>query len=168
MKTIAWVEKYLVEAEHLIFEGRVDEGMTSLNDLLYDEPGYGKLHNYLGWAYMYYGNDAARAELHFRMAMLFEPQYAPPYLHMGNLLNRAGRYVEALQYFGEGITKSDANRTMLYEGMAYAYEVTGEYRKAIRAYKDAAAATAMDHEVERMLKGVARCRKKRIALFFSF
>jgi tetratricopeptide (TPR) repeat protein len=168
METIVWMEKYLTEATNMLYEGRVEEGLNVLNNLLYEEPGYGNLHNYLGWAYMYYGNDAARAEMHLKMAMHFAGEYAPPYLHMGNLLNRSMRYAEALEYFHAGVTRPEANRPALYEGMAYSYELTGEYRKAIKAYKEAATASALDFEVDRLLKSVRRCRRKRIALMFSF
>lgn len=168
METLAMIEDYMSQAEAMLYEGRVTEGLTALNSLLFDEPGYGSLHNHLGWAYMYYGNDAARAELHFKMAMKFAGEFAPPYLHMGNLLNRAGRYSEAVEIFAQGLTKPEANRVALFEGLAYAFELQGEYRKAIGAYKEAARATALDFEVDRLLKGVKRCRRKKISLLFSF
>jgi tetratricopeptide (TPR) repeat protein len=168
METIAWLEKYMSEAEIMINEGRVDEGVRALNELLFDEPGYARLHNHLGWAYMYYVKDAARAEMHFRMAVRFAPEFAPPYLHMGTCMNSSGRYSEALEYFSAGVTKPEAIRTALYEGMACSYEMMREYGKAIRAYKEAASATSVDFEVERVLKSAKRCRRKRIALFFSF
>jgi tetratricopeptide (TPR) repeat protein len=167
METIAWVEKYLEEAEQMIFDGRVEEGLNVLNGLLYEEPGYGSLHNHLGWAYMYHGKDAAKAEMHFRMAIRFAASYAPPYLHMGNLLLRAGRYDEAIEYFSEGLKKPEAYRIALLEGMAQAHELKREYGNAVRAYKEAANVTVIDFEVDRILKAIKRCRRKRIVLFFS-
>jgi tetratricopeptide (TPR) repeat protein len=168
MEKILWIENYLTRAEEIIFEGRVDEGMNILNELLFEEPGYGPLHNFLGWAYMYHVKDSAKAELHFRMAMRFCSDYAPPFLHMGTLLSRAGRYAEAIEYFRDGLAKPDAIQTALLEGMGHAYEMRGAYRDAIRAYKEAATSSLVDFEVDRILKGVKRCRKKRIAFFFSF
>jgi tetratricopeptide (TPR) repeat protein len=168
MKTILWIERELVNAERMIMEGRVEEGLRMLNNLLYEEPGYGPLHNYLGWAYMYHANDARMAEMHFSVAMRFAPEYAPPYLHMGNLLNREGRYAEAIRYFSAGMTCPNAVRISLLEGIAEAHEMRGEYRDAIRAYKEAAATSVIDFEVERLLKSAGRCRKKRMAMLFSF
>ncbi|HYC86056.1 MAG TPA: hypothetical protein VEB86_12580 [Chryseosolibacter sp.] len=168
METLVWMEEYMSEAEEMIFNGRVDEGLNVLRSLLFEEPGYGSLHNYLGWAYMYHANDPERAELHFRMAIRFAADYAPPYLHMGNLLNRAARYSEALEYFRTGLTKPEAIRLALLEGMGYAHELLGEYGAAMRSYRQAATTSAIDSEVERVMKGVRRCRRKRIATFFSF
>ncbi len=168
METIAWIEKYLSQAEQLIYDGQLDEGLNILHELLFEEPGYGSLHNFLGWAYMYHVKDGARAELHFKVAIRFAPDYAPPFLHIGNLLNNSGRYAEAIEYFRLGLTKPDALRSILFEGIAQAYELQGDFRQAIRAYKDAAKASVAEFEVERLLNGVKRCRKKRVVLFFTF
>ena len=162
------MDRYLDEAERMILNGQVSEGLDILNDLLFDEPGYGVLHSFLGWANMYFANDVERAEMHFRMAMRFTPGYAPPYLHMGNLMNRSGRYAEAIHFFREGLSRPDALTSALMEGMALAYELRGDYGNAVRAYKDAARASAADFDVNRLLSGVKRCRRKRLTFFFSF
>jgi tetratricopeptide (TPR) repeat protein len=168
MEKIEWIEKYMTQAEQLICDDQVEQGLTILQNLLYEEPGYASLHNYLGWAYLYHAKDDAMAELHFRMAIRFASEYAPPYLHMGTLMNRKGRYTEAIGYFVDGLTKPDALKSTLLEGLAHAYELKTEYRRAIRHYKEAASASVAEFEVERMLMGVKRCRRKRIALFFTF
>jgi tetratricopeptide (TPR) repeat protein len=168
MKTIVWMNKLMAEAETMIFNGDVEGGVNVLNGLLYDEPGYGILHNYLGWANMYYVRDMAKAELHFAMAMRFAPDYAPPYLHMGNLMNQTGRYADALLYFQKGLQQPNALRSALMEGIGLAYELTGKYSEAIRAYKEAARGSAGDFEIDRFMNGVKRCRRKRVAFFFSF
>lgn len=167
METILWLESYLTRAERMIADGRVEEGLAILCDLLYDEPGYARLHNHLGWAYMYYTQDVEKAEQHFKLAIRFAPEYAPPYLHMGNLLNRAGRYTEAVECFREGLEKPQALRAVLLEGMAHAYEVSGKLRLAMRAYREAATYTVVDYEVERMLNAVKRCRRKKLVTLFS-
>ena len=168
METILWMEKYMSEAEHMIFDGRVEEGLGLLTNLLFDEPGYASLHNHLGWAYMYHAQNDLKAELHFNMAMRFSPEFAPPFLHMGNLCMKKGRHVEAIAYFTEGLTKPNALRSALLEGIGHAHEVSGAFALAVRAYKEAAKATAVDFEVDRILNAVKRCRKKRITLLFSF
>jgi tetratricopeptide (TPR) repeat protein len=165
MERIEWMEKYMASAEQMIYQNQVDEGLHLLNGLLYDEPGYANLHNYLGWAYMYYTPNAAQAELHLKMAMRFASNYAPPYLHMGALLNRQGKYSGAISYFDSGLTKPEANRVALLEGMATAYEMRSEYAQAIRTYKEAARSSAVQHEVDRLVKSATRCRKKRLAFF---
>ncbi|GHN01618.1 hypothetical protein WSM22_31070 [Cytophagales bacterium WSM2-2] len=168
MNRIEWMEKYMASAEQLIRENRVDEGLNALHNLLYDEPGYGNLHNYLGWAYMYFTEDAGKAELHLKMAIRFESDYAAPYQHMGCLLNRLGRYSEAIEYFRAGLTKGNANRVAMLEGIAIASELRNEYALAIRYFKDAMRASAVDTDIDRLAQGIKRCRRKRLAFFFTF
>lgn len=167
MEAIIWIENELAYAEKMVVEGRVEEALNVMNNLLYDEPGYAPLHNYLGWTYLYYANNLDRAELHFRTALRFAPDFAPPYIHLGNLSMRKARYAEAIEFLREGLTKPEAIRVVLLETMAQAYEMLGDYRNAIRAYKEAAIASVVDFEVDRMLKSAKRCRKKRLAMLFS-
>ena len=167
MNRIEWMEKYMVDAEQMIYNNQVDEGLRVLNNLLYDEPGYGSLHNHIGWAYMYYTSDAARAELHLKMAIKFDVEFAPPYLHLGSLYNRLGRYAEAIEWLQKGLTKKQANRVAILQSMAYAYELRCEYRQAIKAYKEAAMASVVDVEINNLMSGIKRCRRKRLAFFFT-
>lgn len=160
---IDWIEKYLHEAEQLIVQNRLNEGIALLQDLLYDEPGYSYLHNHLGWAYMYYTPDVEQAMLHLKMAITFDGEYAAPYLHMGNLMIRCNRYAEAIDYLQQGLQKPSANRVVFLEAIGQAWELRGDFRQAIDAYREAMMASLTDHEVTNMTSHVARCRKKRWA-----
>src|SRR5262245_22385211 len=111
---LEWIEKHLHNAEQLIYSNEVDRGLDLLHSLLYDEPGYGALHNHLGWAYMYYTADSAKAELHLRMAIKFHPEMQAPYLHLGNLLIRLGKHGEAIGLLEEGLKKPEANRVAIW------------------------------------------------------
>lgn len=163
---IEWMEKYMAEAERLIYNNQIDEGLTVLNNLLYDEPGYGRLHNHIGWAYMYYTDNVTNAEMHLKMAIRFDAGFAAPYLHIGNLCVRTGRYTEALDYLEIGLTKANANKVALLESIGNAYEMKCEYSKAIKAYRKATLASMAGFEMNNLMEGIKRCRKKRLAFFF--
>lgn len=167
MMRIEWIEKYLQEAEKLIYENNIEEGFRIMNNLLYDEPGYGSLHNHLGWAYMYYSDADARAELHLKMAIKFNPSFVASYQHLGTLLIRLGRYDEALEYLEKGIAQYNANRTAFLEKIATVYELKKDYSKAIRKYKEALASTA-GFDAATYVEAIKRCRKKRWVLMFTF
>lgn len=168
MEAIEWIDNHLAQAEAMVYRGEVDEALNMLESLLFEEPGYAPLHNVIGWAYLYHIGNTARAELHFRAATRFASNYAPPCLHLGILLNRAGRYHEAIQFFRAGLRGQGAYLPALMEGIAQAYEMRQEYRLAIRAYREAATASVTDEEVNRMLSAARRCRRKRFVLMFSF
>jgi tetratricopeptide (TPR) repeat protein len=164
---IEWMEKVMSEAEMLVANSQVEKGLELLTSLLYDEPGYGSLHNHMGWAYMYYTADVFKAERHLKLAINFDPAFMAPYLHLGNLYIRMGRYTEALKYFELGLDKQNANRVALLEGIAHAYELKGNYSKAIKSYKRALVST-VGFESTNLAEGIKRCRKKRWVMMFNF
>lgn len=165
---LEWMEKYLNEAEQLIYDNQVNAGIELLSNLLYDEPGYGFLHNHLGWAYMYYTPDVAKAEMHLKFAIKFDGEYPAPFIHMGNLMIRTNRYAEAIQYLEQGVQKPTASRVVFLEAMGQAYELQGNFRQAMKVYREAMMASVVDHEVTNMTNHVTRCRKKRWAAMFKF
>ncbi len=164
---LEWMDPYLVNAEQMMYNNQVNEGLELMNRLLYEEPGYGTLHNHLGWAYLYYTTDTAKAELHLNMAMKFDAEYAPPYLHMGNLCIRNDRYTEALQYLEIGVNKNSANKVAFLEQIAHVYELRKEFSKAIRYYKEALTST-IGFETAQLSEGIKRCQKKRWVMVFTF
>ncbi|MFN5169834.1 MAG: hypothetical protein ACK5DD_09425 [Cyclobacteriaceae bacterium] len=165
MKNMEWMNHYMADAERLITENRVDEGLSILHSLLYEEPGYASLHNHIGWAQLYFRSDTAQAELHFRAAIAFDPAFAPPYLHLANLYNRVGRYTNAREMFERGLSCAEANRVALLEGLALSWEMQREFGRAIRFYKEAIAASA-GPEFNQLNEGIKRCRRKRWVLMF--
>ena len=164
---IDWIEKYMSDAERLICNNQVEEGLLMLTDLLYDEPGYGRLHNHIGWAYMYYTEDDGNAELHLKLAIHFDPTFAAPYLHLGNLYVRMGRYGDALPILKSGLTKQKANMTAFLESIAHVYELRRDYGEAIKSYKEALA-SSVGFETANFAEGIKRCRKKRWVMMFGF
>jgi tetratricopeptide (TPR) repeat protein len=164
---IEWMEKYMAEAEKLIYNNQIEDGLLMLTDLLYDEPGYGSLHNHIGWAYMYYTADVEKAERHLKLAIHFDASFAAPYLHLGSLYLRMGRYAEALSTLKTGLTKQNANRIAFLESIAHVHELRREYAEAIKVYKEALAST-VGFETANFTEGIKRCRKKRWVLMFNF
>jgi Tfp pilus assembly protein PilF len=99
---------------------------------------------------------------------MFDAEFAPPYLHLGVLYMRNGKYTEALKILETGLTKPNANHVAILENVAHAYELRAEFSQAIKAYKEAAKSSIVSAEVNNLMDGVKRCRKKRLALFFTF
>ena len=164
---IEWMEKYMADAERLIYSNQIEDGLSMLTELLYDEPGYGSLHNHIGWAYMYYTADVEKAERHLKLAIYFDPSFAAPFLHLGNLYIRMGRYAEALSTLKSGMTKQNANRIAFLEGIAHVHELRRDYAEAIKTYKEALAST-VGLETANFTEGIKRCRKKRWVMMFNF
>jgi tetratricopeptide (TPR) repeat protein len=91
MDKIKWIEEYLEEALRLAWMEGHEPALKLLDRLLYEEPGYGRLHHTLGVIYFTYADDVTLAESHFRMAITFDKKFADPYTYLGELLFRDER-----------------------------------------------------------------------------
>jgi tetratricopeptide (TPR) repeat protein len=165
MEKLEWLDTYLTEAENLIMEGSVNDGLALMQNLLYEEPGYAALHNYLGWAYCYYAESEQKAEVHWKWAIKFDKELAAPYLHLGRYYRGKRKYSDAVKYLEAGLETPDAIREALLENLAHVYELRGDYRKAVETYKSALA-SCVGYQSEALLEGIKRCRKKKWALLF--
>lgn len=167
VRTIDWIEQYMTEAVNLIHGGQVNEGIHLLKGLLYEEPGYGGLHNHIGWAYLYYTGDLMQAELHLNAAIKFKTGYGAPYQHLGSVYIRMGRYSDAIRVLQDGIMEPQANKAAMYELVGQAYELKSELKLAIKAYKKAMMTSVIPHEVTMFSESIKRCRQKRWASLMS-
>ncbi len=159
----------MFEAERMIVEGgqQLESGMNILNNLLYEEPGYGALHNHLGWAHLYYTLNLAMAEVHFKAAIKFQSDFHAPYLHLGTLYFRQGKYKEAIEILAEGTKQPLANKAAMLEMIGQSHEMRKEYKQAIKAYREAMLSTLISGEMNVYSEGIKRCRKKRWSTLIS-
>jgi tetratricopeptide (TPR) repeat protein len=116
---------------------------------------------------MYYTADAEKAERHLKLAIYFDAEFAAPYLHLGNLYIRMGRYADALTNLEKGLTKQNANRVAFIESIAHVYELKRDYSKAIKSYKEALA-SSVGVDTTNFTTGIKRCWKKRWVMMFNF
>lgn len=160
---IEWIEKYMLDAERMIVEGgeQLQHGLNVLNDLLYDEPGYGSLHNHLGWAHLYYTLDYEMAEVHLKTAIKFQPEFHAPYLHLGTMYYRQGKYGDAIEVLNSGVSKPFAHKVTMLEMIGQSYEMKREYTLAIKTYKEAMLSTLTSGEMNIYSESIKRCRKKK-------
>jgi tetratricopeptide (TPR) repeat protein len=164
---IEWIEKHMTEAEKMISEGdQLELGMGILNNLLYEEPGYGRLHNHIGWAHLYYTEDLNQAELHLKTAIKFSPEYSPPYLHIAKLYIVKEKYEEAIAILTDALSQPEANRARLYELIGQCHEMMHEFKLATRAYREAMLASVDSYHTQRFAESIKRCRAKRWKAIF--
>lgn len=157
---IAWVEKYLLQAEQLVYSNQVELARDLLQNLLYDEPGYAPLHNLMGWVLKYYLEEEEGAIRHWTWAIQFDPSFAPPWLHLGLLYLDRNDLAQAVAYLEQGLIKPQARKATLLDSLARAYEMKGEYRRATGAYREALVHHTGPNSAV-LLEGIKRCRRKR-------
>lgn len=161
MEKIEWIEEYLEQALRLADDEGHEPALKLLDRLLYEEPGYGRLHFTLGRIYFVYADDIANAERHFKLAIRFDKEFADPYIHLGYLLSYDERYEESVDVYIKGLKAKRAFKAGLYSGAAKSYELMKKYKKAIAHYEDALNFTAEARECYVLEASIARCKRKR-------
>lgn len=161
MEKIKWIEEYLEEALKLAWMEGHEAALKLLDRLLYEEPGYGKLHYTMGVIYFDYAEDMQQAEKHFRLAIKFAPRYANSYWYLGTLLYREERLEESIQILDAGLEAKQADKSLLLTNMAKAYELNQQFGKAIATYKKALGHSAELWNCKVIEESIKRCKRKR-------
>ena len=154
------VEDLFYLADKAIDDGNIEDAHRMLEDILMDEPNYGRAHNHLGWLYKYKFSDVAKAERHYKLAIKFSPEYSASYLNYSYLLrdqNRLDEYKDLLEQAknAKGLTKA-----LLAEEIGTYHELTQNYAHAIAHYREAISFSMNDSSIEELKKHINRCMEK--------
>jgi tetratricopeptide (TPR) repeat protein len=161
MDKIKWIEDYIEEALKLIWLEGYEPALKILQRLLYEEPGYARLHNTLGVIFFNHAEDLKNAEIHFRMAIKFDKKLAEPYWHLGALLQQEERWDEAIEICSLGLKAKKSNKSGLLSSVGQAYELKKKYRQAISHYKEALSHSAELWDCRVLEENIKRCKRKR-------
>lgn len=160
MEKIKWMEEYLEEGLRLAAEEGYEPALRLLVKLLYDEPGYARLHHALGIVYFCYADKPEQAEQHLRLAIQFDEKFAEPYWYLGKLLSDDDRLDEAIEIYQHGLKAKRAQKAELLRETGRAYELKRNFKKAIRHYKKALGYSAELKSCFAIEQGIERCKRK--------
>ena len=171
MENMFWIEEQFLLVDKLFGEGEFAQGKRLLEEILEQEPGFGRAHNHLGWLYYAKLDDYEKAAYHLKLAIKFSPGYPAGFLNYTYLLNYLNRHADLLVHAKEALKVEGVSKSVIYLEMGKSYEVNGFYKEAVKAYTEAkryslsnAELTQIEEGLERVNTKVARFSKK----FFSF
>jgi len=162
------LDEVIREVDELIKEGCFDEAKTELENLLFDEPGFGKAHAYLGWLYLNPLSDSKRASTHFEFAIKFDPAFPGAYINYSLLLIEQRNAERLIDLLLKARLVEECDAVFVEEHLGKAYELKGEFKKAIAAYKSALKLTVESWQGEELQAHINRVRKKRWTAFWSW
>lgn len=157
---IKWIEEYLEQAMEIAWMEGSERALKLLDKLLYEEPGYGRLHHTLGIIYLKYADDAKQAEMHFRMAIKFNPELGESYQQLAEVLQQDDRHDETIEICLQGLKAKKANKSLLLENVGNAWELKKKYGKAIKSYRDALKHSAELWNCKVLEESIKRCKRK--------
>ena len=155
------IEELFLEVEKAIEEGNYRDAKRMLQEILNEEPSFGRAHNHLGWIYKSKYQDFKLAEKHYKHAIQFNPEYPSTYLNYAFLLRDQNRLGELKNLLDKALTVESINRCGVYDEYGSLYELKGEFNKAIKNYRMAIRYCLNDGVLEDLRKHIKRCRKKK-------
>lgn len=160
MKKIKWIEEYLEQALEVAWLEGHERAINLLNKLLYEEPGYGRLHYTLGVIYFRYADESKLAEQHLKLAVQFCPEYADSYALLVDVLKQDERHDETIEICKRGLKAERADKSALLNSLGNAWELKQNYSKAIKSYRKALRHSAELWNCRVLEENIKRCKRK--------
>jgi tetratricopeptide (TPR) repeat protein len=153
-------EDMFLKALELIDMDEVKSAKELLEDIIYEEPDFGRAHSWLGWIYGFRMVDYKKSEYHLKIALKYAEDY--PYthhnfaylLHEMNMANRLEAHAR------RSLDVTGVNKSLMYEKIGVAREMKLDFRNAIRNYKQAISYSMNDFWTSKLKEDVKRVKKK--------
>ncbi len=144
-----------------IKDGFIEKAYETLNNILKENPTFGKAHNHLGWMNETKFQDYAKAEEHYKKALELSPDYTAVYYNYAILLSTQQRWDELNQLLEKALKVPGINKSTIYNEYGIMFEAIEEYDNAISHFKDAARACMDNATMDKFLDSVERCKRKK-------
>ncbi|HLU84555.1 MAG TPA: tetratricopeptide repeat protein [Vicingaceae bacterium] len=144
-----------------IKDGYIERAYETLNNILKDNPSFGKAHNHLGWMYETKFQNFTKAEEHYKKALELSPEYTAVYYNYAILLSTQQRWDDLNQLLEKSQKVPGINKATILNEYGIMFEAIEEYDKAIGYYKDAARASVDNKTMDKYIESVERCQRKK-------
>lgn len=149
-----------LEADTLINAGKIGEGQRLLEEIIIEDPSFGKAHNHLGWIYANKVRDYEKAEQHYKMSLTFTPHYYAAYYNYAAVLSTQRRWEDLEALLKDALNVKEINLSTIHNEFGIMYELQGKYADAIIAYKNAARESLDIKNIDTYKSSIARCKTK--------
>lgn len=154
-------EELLDNADLLIKEGKINDAIEVLNDILADDPLFGKAHNHLGYIYETKIRDYTKAEEHYKICLKTNPEYGAVYYNAAILFSTLKKYDELKALLKKAETVPGINLSTINNEWGIMYEALGDFDNAIEHYKKVVTSTFDNKTLDIAMESVKRCEKKK-------
>jgi len=160
----AWAEEYLKVVDKLWEMESYEEGMSVLDSVLMEEPGFAKAHSYAGWYAQYHLKDTKKARMHYEYALHFDPKLSYAYYNYAKLLVDERDEMRLKKLLDVALKFTDVDKADLYNDLGRLVEMKHDYADAASYFKMALKYT-MNEYVLSNIKGNRKRVKSKLRLF---
>lgn len=164
------VEARFMLADEMITRGEIADAKAILIRIIEDEPDFGRAHNHIGWIYWTKLGDYEKAAMHLDLAVKFSPEYPGGYHNCCWVAFEMGDFAKVFEVAEKGLNVKGVNKANFFRVMAYAMEMNGELKAAIRLIEKAISVTTDNEMMDVFNKDIKRMTSKigTFRRFFSY
>lgn len=154
------LEELFTQADLDIKDGYFEAAFKKLEDILVEEPTFGKAYNHMGWMYETKFRDYAKAEEFYQKALDCSPEYTPIYSNYSILLSTLGKFDKLQVVIEKGLQIPGVDKANLYNEKGIMLEQQGRLMEAKEAYRTCAQMTLNKDTLNRAIDSISRCETK--------
>ncbi len=153
-------EKYLCASDE-IYSGNYAKAKIMLQQILAEEPGFGKAHYQLGRIHFYELKDFDKALYHYKVCLQTDAKFPDAYLSCLNLLFTISDDKSFLQLFDMALKVKGMCMGCLYNYLGFFHEKNRDWKKAIIAFKEALLHEQITININKINESLDRVEKKK-------
>lgn len=154
------LEELFNNADLDIKAGKLEAAVETLEQILREEPTFGKAYNHLGWLNETKFKNLNQAEKYYKLALQYAPEYTAAYKNYAILLSTLKKFDTLKEILEQSLQVPGMDKANVYNEYGIMYEQMEQYETAIKYYKDAAKATISDKFMQAAMDSIKRCNTK--------
>lgn len=155
------IEQVIALAEDAIMEGDCQNGKRMLENVLYDEPGYAKVHATLAWMYRFYQTDEKQAIRFYELALFFEPDNSDHFENLADFYLDKRMFERLERLLLRGLNQDEMAKEFIFENLGRIREKEGRFAEAISFYRKALVHCMDNDEMQELKQTIKRTKFKR-------
>lgn len=148
------------QADQDIKDNKIGEAVKELQQILREDPTFGRAYNHLGWVYYNKYQDYKNADECYKLALQHSPEYPPTYYNYAVLLSTTKAFDSLKELLAKALEFDGINKGTIYNEYGIMYEIETQYSKAIEAYNESIKYLFDTGQIEQRLTSIERCKRK--------
>ncbi len=149
-----------MHSDTLIKQDKIGEAVKELQQIIREDPIFGRAYNHLGWIYHNKYQDYKNAEECYKLALQHSPDYPPVYYNYAVLLSSTKAFDELKNLLSKAVEFNGINLGTIHNEYGIMYELEGQYSKAIESYNESIKNLFDITQIEQRLGSIERCKRK--------
>ncbi len=154
-------EELLNQANNDIKDGFFEEATKKLEQIINENPNFGKAYNHLGYLYEVKYRDYDKGETLYKLALEKTPLYASTYYNYAILLSTLEKYDDLSLLLEKALLVPGIIKPTIYNEYGIMHEQKGNLDEAINYYRRCALESLDTNVIDRAKQSIDRCKLKK-------